>query len=126
MTEARERLAQLDYERAAVCRAIAELEAAAGGPDITTAEGRVELFTSLFRGRPDVFATRWQSAKTGRSGWAPRCLNDWRPGVCNKPQVKCADCVHRQFVAFTDTEARCIWHSTLADGLERLYRGLPS
>lgn len=106
LTQARERLAALDRERAAVCRVIAELEVAAGGPDITTAEGRVALFISLFRGRRDAFATRWQSAKTGRSGWAPRSLNEWQPGVCHKPKVKCADCAHRHFVAFTDAEVR--------------------
>ena len=69
------------------------IEATTGGPDVTTAEGRVALFTSLFRGRPDVFATRWESTKSpGKSGWAPRCLNEWRPGVCEKQKVKCADC----------------------------------
>ena len=107
LTRARERLIELDRERAELHRAIGELEAAAGGPNITTAEGRVALFTSLFRGRPDVFATRWESTTTpGRSGWAPRCSNEWRPGVCAKPKVKCADCAHRRFVAWSDAEAR--------------------
>ena len=69
LARARERLIELDRERAELHRAIGELEAATGGPDITTAEGRVALFKSLFRGRPDVFATRWQSTTTpGKSG----------------------------------------------------------
>jgi hypothetical protein len=107
LTRARERLIELDRERAALCRAIAGMETAAGGPDITTAEGRVTLFTSLFRGRLDVFATRWESTKTpGKSGWAPRCTNEWRPGVCAKPQVKCAECANRRFVPWSDSEAR--------------------
>ena len=107
LARARERLVELDRERTELCRAIAELEFATGGPDITTAEGRVALFTSLFRGRPDVFATRWESTKSqGKSGWAPRCLNEWRPGVCEKPKVKCADCRNRRFVPWSDAEAR--------------------
>jgi superfamily II DNA or RNA helicase len=107
LTRARERLVELDRERAALCRTIASIEAAAGGPDVTTAEGRVALFTSLFRGRPDVFATRWESTKSpGKTGWAPRCLNEWRPGVCAKPKVKCADCGNRRFVAWSGAEAR--------------------
>ena len=107
LARARERLIELDRERAALHRAISELEAATGGPDITTAAGRVALFTSLFRGRPDVFATRWESTKSpGKTGWAPRCLNEWRPGVCAKPKVKCADCGNRRFVAWSDAEAR--------------------
>jgi len=106
LTRARERLVELDRERAELCRTIASIEAA-GGPDLTTAEGRVALFTSLFRGRPDVFATRWESTKNpGKSGWAPRCMNEWRPGVCEKPKVKCAGCANRSFVAWSDAEAR--------------------
>jgi hypothetical protein len=107
LARARERLVELDRERTELCRAIAELEFAAGGPDVTTADGRVALFTSLFRGRSDVFATRWESTKSpGKTGWAPRCLNEWRPGVCEKPKVKCADCGNRRFVAWSDAEAR--------------------
>jgi len=107
LARARERLVELDRERTELCRAIAELEFATGGPDITTAAGRVALFTSLFRGRPDVFASRWESTKSpGKTGWAPRCLNEWRPGVCGKPKVKCADCRNRRFVPWSEAEAR--------------------
>lgn len=103
----RERLAALDRERVEVRATIASLQAASGGPDIGTAQGRVELFASLFRGRPDVFATRWESrTQPGRSGWAPRCANEWRPGVCQKPKIKCAVCAHRSFVPFSAREVR--------------------
>ena len=99
LRQARIRLAELDRQRALLARQLSALQTANGGPDIGTAEGRVALFYSLFRGRRDVFATRWDSTKTaGRSGWAPRCRNEWRPGVCVKPKVKCADCANRRFV----------------------------
>lgn len=104
---ARERLATLDRERAEICAAIATLHSDAGGPDVTTAEGRVALLASRFRGRPDVFATRWESrTRAGRSGWAPKCANEWRPGICEKPKVKCAACAHRAFVPFSAAEVR--------------------
>ncbi|MGH2946929.1 MAG: TOTE conflict system archaeo-eukaryotic primase domain-containing protein [Solirubrobacteraceae bacterium] len=107
LQSARERLIALDRERAELRATIAGLERAAGGPQIGTAEGRVALFSSLFRGRTDVFATRWQSrTKPGVSGWAPRCANEWKPGVCEKPRVKCAACGHRRFVALSDAELR--------------------
>jgi superfamily II DNA or RNA helicase len=32
---------------------------------------KIAFFRSLFAGRDDVYATRWVSAKTGRSGWSP-------------------------------------------------------
>lgn len=54
-----------------------------------------------------MFATRWVSTKSpGKSGWAPRCSNEWRPGVCAKPKVKCADCANRRFVPWSEAEAR--------------------
>lgn len=107
LEKAQARLNALDRERAALVRQIAAMRAAAGGPDVSSAEGRVALFRSLFRGRSDVFASRWESAKTlGRSGWAPRCANEWRPGTCFKPKVKCAECASRRFVALTSTEIR--------------------
>src|SRR5450759_5713257 len=35
-------------------------------------------FRTLFRGREDVFALRWQN-KAGRSGYAPACAHEWDP-----------------------------------------------
>lgn len=34
-------------------------------------EEKVALFRSLFAGRDDVYAVRWESAKSARSGWSP-------------------------------------------------------
>jgi len=35
--------------------------------------------------------------KTAKKGYAPACHNEWRPGVCRKPQIKCTDCAHQKF-----------------------------
>jgi hypothetical protein len=37
----------------------------------SSAEAKIALFRALFAGREDVYATRWVSAKTGRTGWSP-------------------------------------------------------
>lgn len=58
---------------------------------------KVELFRALFRGRVDVHAKRWQS-RSGGSGYAPACSNEWRSGLCDKRRVKCADCTHRELL----------------------------
>ena len=50
---------------------------------------KVSLFMSLFKGRNDVYAKKWQNKK-GFSGYSPNCLNEWTPGICNKPRVKCS------------------------------------
>ena len=54
-----------------------------------SAEQKVALFRRLFRGRDDVYALRWQSRSSGRSGYAPACANEWQPGVCEKPRISC-------------------------------------
>src|SRR5271170_5103969 len=50
-------------------------------------EDKVALFRSLFRGRDDVYPRRFESRKTGRSGYAPACANEWVRGICEKPNL---------------------------------------
>ena len=71
-------------------------------------EAKIALFRSLFRGRSDVYPRRFESRTSGRSGYSPACGNEWVPGVCEKPRVKCATCQHRQFLPVTDEVIR--WH----------------
>jgi superfamily II DNA or RNA helicase len=63
---------------------------------------KIALFRSLFRGRQDVHARRFESRSTGRSGYAPACANEWVEGICRKPRIACADCVHQRFLPLTD------------------------
>jgi hypothetical protein len=70
-------------------------------PTHFTTDGKIALFRCLFRGREDVYPQRWESAK-GTSGYSPACGNEWKPGVCQKPRVKCGDCNQRQLLPLTD------------------------
>lgn len=67
---------------------------------LSTAE-KVALFRDLFRGRDDVYPVRWESRK-GHSGYTPACANEWREGLCDKRNIKCSDCSHRQLLPLTD------------------------
>ena len=67
-----------------------------------TGPEKVALFRSLFRGRDDVFPVLWTSSKTGRTGYSPACANEWTPGVCEKPRVRCGECPNQAFVAVSD------------------------
>ena len=69
---------------------------------------KIALFRWLFRGRDDVYPRRFESRKTGRSGYAPACGNEWVRGICEKPRIKSAECPHRRFLAATDDVIR--WH----------------
>lgn len=56
---------------------------------------KIRFFRSLFRGRTDVYALRWHSEKTQKSGYSPVCANEWQPGLCEKGRVPCAKCANR-------------------------------
>lgn len=73
----------------------------ASSPLGPSSDQKIALFRNLFRGRVDVYPVRWESAQ-GKSGYAPACANEWRPGVCDKPRTKCALCAHRAFLPVTD------------------------
>jgi len=65
-------------------------------------DGKIQLFRRLFIGRDDVYARRWENQKSGKAGYAPACANEWIRGVCEKPRVKCAQCLQRQFLPLDD------------------------
>ncbi|HRZ36609.1 MAG TPA: DUF559 domain-containing protein [Candidatus Paceibacterota bacterium] len=83
----------------------------------SSAAEKIALFRSLFRGRDDVYPRRFESRKTGRSGYQPACGNEWIRGVCEKPRVKCSECPHQCFLTVTDEVVR--WHLSGRDGAGR-------
>jgi len=105
------RLAELDAERAALRVRIAELRrptaaqttiavsipAASVGAAPATADAKVALFASLFRGRPDVYPRLWTNQKKGTKGYSPACLNEWDRPLCQKPRVRCGECPHQSW-----------------------------
>ena len=38
---------------------------------------KLELFRAVFVGRDDVFALRWENARTGKAGWSPAVKGGW-------------------------------------------------
>jgi hypothetical protein len=69
-------------------------------------QAKIALFRFLFRGREDVYPFRFENARSGRSGYAPACANEWVRGLCEKPRIKCAACPNRKFLAVTDEAIR--------------------
>jgi hypothetical protein len=102
-TESRHRLTDLRTELAALAaepEIHVRLPLALEAPIPQTPTEKVRLFRSLFRGREDIFPTRFESRKTGKSGYAPACRNKFIPGVCELPKVKCGDCPNQAFIPF--------------------------
>ena len=108
-----ERLAQIAAERETLEARLAELDASEspasdcdwhGGPvsSRSSVGEKIALFRSLFRGREDVFPKRWENSRTGKTGYAQACGNEWEPRLCGKPRVKCGTCPNQAFLPVTD------------------------
>ena len=63
---------------------------------------KIKLFQSLFKGREDVFARRWYSDTSKKSGYQPVCKREWDREFCDKRKYKCSECPNRQFASLTD------------------------
>lgn len=72
----------------------------------SSSAAKIGVFRSLFRGRDDIYPRRFESRKSGKSGYQPACANEWVKGVCHKPTVRCAECPHRRFLPITDAVIR--------------------
>jgi hypothetical protein len=85
--------------------------AASATPDAPTigvgkAEQRIALFRSLFRGRDDVYAIRWENAD-GRSGYMPKADRDWKSYLrARDEERKKVDHQTRKFRPITDEVVR--------------------
>ena len=65
---------------------------------------KILLYRSLFCGREDVFARRWYSKTTEKSGYQPVCENEWADGLCDKRKYKCSVCPNRKLSPITDED----------------------
>lgn len=64
---------------------------------------KINLFKNLFKGRPDIFAVRWEKADGSASGYTPVCLNEWKNGLCLKlSRGKCKDCQNAKYVPLSE------------------------
>ena len=68
----------------------------------STPQQKIDLYTSLFVGRQDVFALRWYNAKSEKSGYSPVCENKWQSGKCDMKKYSCASCPFKLPVPLSD------------------------
>ena len=65
-------------------------------------EEKIKIFMEVFKGRTDLYAKRWTSNKTGKSGYSPVCKNEFSIYKCDKPRMKCSECPYRELLPLTD------------------------
>jgi hypothetical protein len=46
----------------------------------SSSQAKVEFYAALFGARRDVYAVRWENARTSKSGWMPAVEGGWRKG----------------------------------------------
>ena len=64
---------------------------------------KIKLYMSLFRGRDDVYAKRWENNKKGTVGYSPACGNEWKPKICQKPKNSCAKCKNQDYLPLNES-----------------------
>lgn len=137
---ARERVVELERAQAAEASRITELEAqiselaalaseslerneVPAAPAAPRAPDRkLQIFRGLFRGREDVYPTRFESAKTGKHGYGPACENKFVKGLCELPKVKCGECKNQKFFPADDD---AYWHHLAGGHVMGVYPMLP-
>ena len=63
---------------------------------------KIKLFMSLFKGRDDVYAKKWENKKKATSGFSPVCLNQWQVGLCGKPKTPCSKCTNQLYATLDE------------------------
>ena len=115
----REELADIEFKQQQLLHKISEVESILISPVDSSAneiafnnyspiQDKIKLYRSLFRGREDVYPRRFESLKTGKSGYQPACRNEWIQGICGKPKSKCSNGENRDYLLLTDQVIE--WH----------------
>ena len=81
---------------------------------------KIRLFMSLFKGRDDVYAKRWESKDGTKSGYSPVCRNEWKRDLCRKPRLKCALCEHRSYAPLDENAVDAHLRGNLVAGIYSL------
>ena len=91
-----------------------------------TPEQKFDLFSSLFKGRNDICARRFEGSE--KSGYAPVCENEWKQGICKKREngVKyCAECPNRKYSGLTKERIRDHFKGIDKNGRKAVYGVYP-
>ncbi len=99
----------LQQERAALVPAKGESPRPGAQSAVTnesSQEAKTALFRSLFRGREDVYPRRFESLKTGKTGYQPACRNPWTDNPADREMLPLTDEVVRHHLLGADPQDR--------------------
>ena len=89
----------------------------------SSSQEKIEYFLSVFKGRKDVYARRYHSTTTGKTGYTPVCKHEWVHGLCDKKKYRCAECPNREFRPLTAdvVKAHLIGRDSLCRDVAAIY-----
>ncbi len=66
---------------------------------------KIKLFRKTFRGQQDIVPEHWISMKTGKTGYAPLCRNEWQRPICRKGNSisACKTCKSADYIPLSDS-----------------------
>ncbi|MCK9409854.1 MAG: DEAD/DEAH box helicase [Bacteroidetes bacterium] len=83
---------------------------------LITSDERIAFFHKLFACREDVFPKLWENKQNGKKGYSPACKVEWVKGICEKPAVKCSECINHQFIRLDTSIIRQHLEGTITAG----------
>ncbi len=100
--EIKKKLEELEEEKQSLARELSEIVSSQNSlissiDAPVSKSDKIKLFISLFVCRKDIYPELWENTKKRIKGYSPVCKNEWIPGICKKPQVKCSGCVYGTF-----------------------------
>jgi hypothetical protein len=90
---------------------------------VSRPELKVSLFRSLFRGRDDVYAVRWEG-RNGRTGYSPAGIREWNPAP-SVGQGKKRPITHSKLFPLTEEVVRDHLLGKQTIGVYPLFRTIP-
>ncbi len=96
------RIVESTIEKCTLEDELADTNAISAVNNTSDSISKIKLFMSLFKGRDDVYAKKWESKKKATSGFSPVCLNQWQVGLCEKPKTPCSKCTNQLYAALDE------------------------
>ncbi|MCC6187704.1 MAG: DEAD/DEAH box helicase [Anaerolineales bacterium] len=99
----------LQQERGALVPPEGKLQGLSAQSTVTnesSQDTKISLFRSLFRGREDVYPRRFESLKTGKTGYQPACRNPWTDNPADRELLPLTDDVVRNHLLGADAQDR--------------------
>jgi len=104
-----EQIDRLEHQRALLIEGSPETLEELGKPTVTnqsSEDAKISLFRTLFRGREDAYARRYENVRTGKAGYFPACQTEGGRAFGGITNAGSGELIKRDFLPLTDAVIR--------------------